>query len=99
MNTGASTATGNGNVTAIGDPTPTAHGVCWNTTGSPTTSNSKVDLGAKSSTGAFTCNMTGLLPLTTYYVRSFVTSTFGTYYGEQVSFTTVNTSLPPVIWI
>ena len=32
----ADRATGNGNITCLGVPAPTAHGVCWNTAGSPT---------------------------------------------------------------
>ncbi|MEN6462753.1 MAG: DNRLRE domain-containing protein, partial [Syntrophomonas sp.] len=36
----ASTATGNGTITNLGVPNPTAHGVCWNTSGNPTTADS-----------------------------------------------------------
>jgi len=84
----ATTATGNGNVTDLGVPNPTAHGVCWNTIGTPTTSDSKVNNGAKSSTGAFTGSMTLLTPGTLYYVRAYATNSAGTSYGSQVSFTT-----------
>jgi len=59
-NINATTATGNGNITSLGSPNPTAYGICWNTTGTPTTANSKVDKGAASATGAFTASMTGL---------------------------------------
>jgi hypothetical protein len=90
------TATGNGNITALGVPNPTAYGVCWNTTGTPTTSDSKVDKGAASVTGAFTASMTSLNANTTYYVRTFATNTAGTSYGSQVSFTTNAISLPTV---
>ncbi len=81
-------ATGNGNLTSLGVPNPTAHGVCWNTTGTPTTSGSKVDNGGKTETGAFTASMTGLTPNTTYYVRAYATGWGGTVYGDQVSFKT-----------
>ena len=87
------TATGNGNITDIGSPNPTAYGVCWNTTGTPTTSDSKVDNGAASATGAFTASMTGLSPNTTYYVRAYVTNAAGTSYGSEVSFTTLATTI------
>lgn len=83
----STTATGNGNITVLGSPSPTAYGVCWNTTGSPTTADSKVDKGAPSTTGAFTASLTGLSPNITYYVRSFITNTSGTTYGSEVSFT------------
>jgi photosystem II stability/assembly factor-like uncharacterized protein len=85
----ATTATGNGNITGLGNPNPTAYGVCWNTTGSPTISDSKVNKGAASSTGAFTAAMTGLTASTTYYVRAYATNNTGTNYGSQVTFTTL----------
>jgi hypothetical protein len=82
------TATGNGNVTTLGSPNPTSHGVCWNTTGTPTTADSKTDNGSKSSTGSFTAAMTSLIPNTLYYARAFVTNNVATTYGSQVTFTT-----------
>ena len=41
----STSATGNGNITTLGAPNPTSYGICWNTTGTPTTANSKVDNG------------------------------------------------------
>ncbi len=84
----STTATGNGLLTALGTPNPTSCGVCWNTTGAPTTANNKVDNGAVSTTGALTASMTGLTASTTYYVRAYATNTAGTSYGAVVSFTT-----------
>jgi hypothetical protein len=84
----ATTATGNGNITALGSSNPTAYGVCWNTAGTPTTANSKTNKGAISATGAFTAAMTGLTAGTKYYVRAFATNSVNTVYGEEVSFTT-----------
>ncbi len=84
---GTTTAIGNGNITNLGDPNPTQHGVCWNTTGTPTTADSKTEEGAASETGAFTSNMTGLSNGTTYYVRAYATNAVGTEYGEEVNFT------------
>ena len=80
------TATGNGNITSLGAPNPTAHGVCWNTTGTPTTADSKTDEGAASTTGAFTTAMTGLTAGVKYYVRAYATNTEGTGYGGEVVF-------------
>ncbi|MCK3685501.1 hypothetical protein [Maribellus sp. YY47] len=82
------TATGNGNITSLGVPSPTAHGVCWNTSGTPTTGDGAVDNGAASSTGAFTAPMTSLTPNTLYYVRAYATNSAGTVYGDEVSFIT-----------
>lgn len=87
-NIGATTATGNGNITDLGGPNPTAHGVCWSTSANPTTSDSHTNEGAAGATGAFTSNMTGLSPNTTYYVRAYATNTGGTSYGNEVNFTT-----------
>jgi uncharacterized repeat protein (TIGR02543 family) len=84
----STTATGNGNVTDLGYPNPIAYGVCWNTNGTPTISDSKADNGSISATGLFTVSMTGLSSGTTFYVRAFVTNSVGTSYGEEVSFTT-----------
>ncbi|NOU48613.1 MAG: hypothetical protein HOO86_16350, partial [Bacteroidales bacterium] len=86
----ATTATGNGNITSLGVPNPTAYGVCWNTGGTPTTSDSKTDNGAASAIGAFTASMTGLTASTTYHVRAFATNTANTSYGTDVSFTTLS---------
>ncbi|MCP4683849.1 MAG: hypothetical protein GY867_00220, partial [bacterium] len=84
---GTSTATGNGNITDLGSSNPTAHGVVWNTSGTPTTSDSSTDEGATSATGVFTSSMTGLTPGTTYYVRAYATNEAGTSYGNQINFT------------
>lgn len=88
------TATGGGNVTSDGGATVTARGVCWNTTGTPTISNSKTTDG--SGTGSFTSSLTGLSDDQTYYVRAYATNSAGTSYGSQVSFKTNTISIPSV---
>ena len=90
--TGISTtsATGNGTITDLSLPNPTQHGVCWNTTGNPTTADSKTEEGSVTTTGAFTTSpITGLLPHTGYHVRAFATNNTGTVYGDDVRFTTL----------
>lgn len=82
------TATGNGNVTDDGGDTITERGICWNTTGTPTTVDSTAT--SAGTTGAFTASMTGLTSDTTYYVRAYATNSEGTSYGSEVSFTTAN---------
>ena len=84
----STTATGNGTITALGLSNPTAYGVCWNTTGTPTSSDSHVDNGASSAIETFTALMTGLAPNTTYHVRAYATNNSGTVYGNEVTFTT-----------
>jgi hypothetical protein len=85
----ATTATGNGNITILGVPNPTAHGVCWNTAGTPTIADNASNQGAAGSTGAFTAAISGLTAGTTYYVRAYATNIADTAYGNQVSFSTV----------
>jgi len=63
-------------------------GVCWNTTGSPTTADRTTTDGTLS--GFFTSSITGLTPGTTYYIRAWATNSFGTGYGNVVSIQTKN---------
>jgi len=81
----AYTATSGGNVTSDGGGAVTARGVCWSTSVSPTTADSKTADGA--GMGSFVSLITGLIPGTTYYVRAFATNSTGTAYGTQQSFT------------
>jgi hypothetical protein len=80
------TAIGNGAITDLGGGSADAHGVVWNTTGSPTISDNISDLGIKSTTGPFQAPITGLIDGTHYYVRSFATNDVGTSYGDEVEF-------------
>ena len=80
------TAVAGGNVTSDGGASVTERGVVYSTSANPTMANSKVASG--SGTGAFTCNLTGLQPNTTYYVRAYAVNSKGTAYGDEVSFTT-----------
>jgi uncharacterized repeat protein (TIGR02543 family) len=86
---GLGTATGNGNISDLGVPSPTAYGVCWNTAGTPTILDSKVDRGAATVTGPFIASLTGLTANTTYHVRAFATNIKGTTYGSEVIFSSV----------
>ena len=88
-NVSSTAAASGGNVTSDGGDPVTARGVCWNTAASPTIANSKTTDGT--GTGAFTSNLTGLLPVTTYYVRAYATNSVGTAYGNERSFTTTTT--------
>ncbi len=78
-----------GNVTSAGDGTVVVRGVCWSTEHNPTTEASHTSDG--SGVGVFTSSITGLEHNTTYYVRAYATSDGGTSYGNEVSFTTLNT--------
>ncbi len=87
----ATTATGNGNITATGQPNPTEHGVVWSINPDPTIADNKTTDGPVSATGAFTSSMTGLTPGTLYHVRAYATNTAGTVYGEDITFTALAT--------
>ncbi|MCK4919777.1 MAG: choice-of-anchor D domain-containing protein, partial [Bacteroidales bacterium] len=88
-------ATGGGNVTSDGGATVTARGVCWNTSSTPTISNSKTTNGT--GTGTFTSAITGLSSNTTYYVRAYAANGEGTSYGNQETFTTLQSGTAPAL--
>ena len=69
----------------------TARGVCWNTSSNPTTANSHTTDG--SGTGTFVSSLTGLTPNTLYYLRAYAVNTSGTAYGDDVTFTTLTSTL------
>ena len=80
-------ATGNGNITNLGAPNPTDHGVVWSTLANPTIADNKTTDGPVSVTGAFTSNITGLTAGTIYHVRAYATNSANTSYGTDVTFT------------
>lgn len=84
-------ASAGGTITSNGGSVITASGICWSTTATPTTSNSKTTDGTIS--GTFTSSITGLTAGTIYYVRAYATNAIGTSYGAVQSFTTLST--PP----
>jgi len=74
-----------GDVTDDGGATAT-RGMCWNTTGDPTTADSKTIDGT--GIGVYTSTLTGLKGYVTYYVRAYATNIEGTSYGNNFVFTT-----------
>lgn len=85
-----STAVLNANIDLITDTPISSHGFCWNTTGSPTITDNKVDKGATTTLGSYDYTITNLQPATTYFVKSFATDGERTVYGNEVSFTTAS---------
>lgn len=78
-------ATCGGTVQTTGGYTIAERGVCWSTSAHPTVANST----AVASGEKFTCRMTGLLTLTSYYVRAYVKTDENTvFYGDEKKFTT-----------
>ena len=90
------TATSGGDVTSDGGATVSARGVCWSTTTNPTTADSHTTDGT--GTGTFVSNLTGLTGGTFYYVRAYATNSVGTAYGNEVSFTTADTSVVAIYY-
>jgi uncharacterized protein (TIGR02145 family) len=87
-----SSAVSGGNIANDGGNTVTQRGVCWNTSSNPTTANFSTSDGA--GLGNFISNLSGLNSNTTYYVRAYAINTSGTFYGNEVSFTTNNEANP-----
>jgi hypothetical protein len=81
-----STALCGGIISSDGGDPVSARGICFNTTGNPTTSNFTVSSG--SGIGTYSASMSGLQAATTYYVRAYATNSMGTTYGNQIIFTT-----------
>lgn len=88
-------ATCGGYVNSDGGSEVTERGVCWATTANPTTNNSHLNSGT--GTGEFSINVTGLTANTTYHVRAYAVNSKGTSYGDDVTFKTIDYSLPSVI--
>jgi sugar lactone lactonase YvrE len=65
----------------------TANGVCWSSANpTPTIADTKTSNSVDTVT--FIANLTGLIPNTTYYIRSYATNSAGTGYGNVVKFKT-----------
>ena len=79
-------AVAQGNVISENGATVTERGVCWSTSPDPTTADNHASNGT--GTGTYTVNMTGLTDNTQYYVRAYAINSYGTAYGDNVSFTT-----------
>lgn len=84
-------ATGNATITNQGGSAITERGFCWNTIGTPTTASPKVVVAG--TLGVYSGAITGLLPTTTYHVRSYLVNGSGTTYGNEQDFV-ANFTLP-----
>lgn len=87
-------ATGGGNVTDQGGAVVSARGLVWSTTQNPSTDNNEGISFDGSGLGEYATQLTGLAPSTTYYARAYATNSFGTVYGDQVSFATLADGIP-----
>ncbi|MCP4124218.1 MAG: hypothetical protein GY751_20930 [Bacteroidetes bacterium] len=67
----------------------TEHGICWSTIPSPTINDDHSSEGAIDEMEVFTSSTSQLSSGTTYYVRAYVTNSYGTAYGSEKTFTTI----------
>ena len=90
---GSDSGQGYGYVSSNGGKALSEKGICWNTTGTPTTSDSKVQI-MGTAIGLFPASMTSLIAATKYYVRAYAINADGTAYGSEVNFTTLAIETP-----
>lgn len=91
INITAISAESGGNITDDGGSDIIERGICWSTSQNPTIMDSITIDGT--GTGVYNSILAELNYNTTYYVRAYATNSFGTEYGNQLSFTT-NKSIP-----
>ncbi|MEI7981227.1 MAG: lamin tail domain-containing protein, partial [Bacteroidota bacterium] len=87
-------ATGGGNVTDDGGSPVLARGLCYSTIQNPTIIDPHTT--ETGTLGEFTSTMTELSPQTTYFVKAYATTSVGTGYGEEASFSTPCEPIAPV---
>jgi len=90
-------AVSGGNIMCTGGYDITLRGVCWSTSVNPTIENNYTLNGSDS--GSFTSIIGGLNPSTLYHIRAYATSSQGTFYGEDISFTTSCGSITNFPWL
>ena len=84
----ATSAVVGGFVTIGEDSHVFARGVCWSTDPHPTINNNQIT--GEAVTGSQTDILVGLTSGTTYYVRAYMVTDYGLAYGEELSFTTLD---------
>lgn len=82
------TATSGGNITSDGGSAISARGICWRTTGNPSTAFADSISTDGVGTGQFVSNISGLTAGKTYHIRAYATNADGTSYGQDVTFDT-----------
>lgn len=76
------------------------YGVCWSQNENPTLNladKSSYTSDYNTSSNGYNSYITNLTPDTKYYVRSYLRTSYGLIYGDQVSFTTEKTKLLPSV--
>ena len=89
---GPTSAISGGNVISDGNTDIIVRGVCWDTKKWPSNQGDRTTDGY--GIGQFTSSVTGLKPNTLYYIRAYATNKVGTAYGNQLTFTSTEFSIP-----
>jgi len=84
--TGSTTAYSVGTISSLGVVPIQNHGHCWSTNPGPTTNDNHSFLGAVTSTGSFTSNLTSLDTNLTYYIRAYADNGTTVTYGNELTF-------------
>ena len=82
------TAIGGGTIISDGAATVNNQGVVWSTTPNPMVGTPNQTSNDSGTGNTFRSNLTGLEPITLYYVRAYAVNSQGTAYGNEVTFTT-----------
>jgi hypothetical protein len=88
-------ATGGGNITSDGGAAITLRGIVWSTTPNPIWSLQYITTDG-TGTGSYTSLISKLTGATKYYVRAYAKNSIGDGYGEEVSFTTLGSTIPNI---
>ncbi len=87
--------TSGGNISSDGGAAVTSRGVVWDTLSSPTTAKNKTTDG--NGEGSFVSQVTGLTPGVKYFLRAYGINDAGTAYGNEFTFTTLDSQMVPTI--
>jgi hypothetical protein len=88
------TVSAGGTITNPTSVTIISRGVCWGQNLHPSINENRQEAG--SGDGTFTCLVTGLQPRITYHIRAYATYSDNTFYGDEITFTTLDNDLLPV---
>lgn len=86
-----------GTVSVTGSSVIQSRGVCYNTTGFPDITATKVE--ASGTLGEFTVALDNLTPGTSYYIKAYAVTANGVNYGEEVVFYTRTGDAPIAYWL
>jgi len=84
-----------GDITSDNGSPVIVRGVCWGTASNPDTLGSHTSDG--SGTGSFSSVLSGLTANTSYYVRAYATSIYGTRYSDELTFNTGQSATTPFV--